>query len=580
MRITALLAQFQVSRSIQENLSAIQSVLEKSNPGDILVFPEGALSGYSHEPVFLKTIDRNELNNTINFLSSEAQRKDTHMWVGSYVHEGEQWYNIALGFTPNGRIHRYRKINLAEHERSTISPGDDLPVFKLSTPEGELKIGVQICREIRFPEQWGWLARKGAQVIIHINNATRAVMHQQVWRSHLISHAASFQRFVISVNNAGPAQLCPTIAISPSGCVIEEILSERTAVTRVDLDLSQVSDWYLDQGRRDVVQICKPEAKDRRKVARSMKIESLRNDLDNLVENKDLFSEERFSARTEAFGLIKIIEDLHRLRSKDRVVYDLYTKAEKLRQELEAVNTSVFTNFREDLQSGKINKEKFRRTLNLYTDYRSENPHQPHYGYEDLDGFIKGIYQSKPAPVEQIELAPGMVRYQPTPSSVILELVDQVNFTPDDIFVDLGSGLGMVIFLVNKLAGTRCLGIEYQPALCNFAVRMADELNLNNVNFINADVQDISFAEGSVFFMFNPFGGRIFDTVMKKLMGEAKKRKITVSSYGVGTDPISNQSWLSVVEPDTLDDFKLAIFRSDITDHAIAQNYSNKSQAS
>jgi len=298
-----------------------------------------------------------------------------------------------------------------------------------------------------------------------------------------------------------------------------------------------------------------------------MKIESLRNDLDNIISNKELFSSEKFTARTEAFGLIKVIEDLHRLRSKDRDVYDLYTRAEKLRHELEAINTSVFSNYREEFLSGKINPEKFRQTLNQYTDYRSENPQQPHYGYEDLDGFVRGIFFSKPEPKEQTELIPGMVRYQPTPASVILELVDLVNFTPDDVFVDLGSGLGMVIFLVNKLTGVHCTGIEYQPALYNFATQMADELNLNNVNFINADVQDISFAEGSVFFMFNPFGGRIFGTVMKKLKVEAKRRKITVCSYGVSTDPISNQSWLEVVEPDTIDEFKLAVFSSRFTDN-------------
>jgi len=254
---------------------------------------------------------------------------------------------------------------------------------------------------------------------------------------------------------------------------------------------------------------------------------------------------------------------MHRLRSKDRDVHDLYTRAAKLRQELEAVNISVFTNFREELRRGKINQEKFRRTLDLHTDYRSTKPQQPHYGYEDLDGFIKGIFLSKQAPKENIELAPGMVRYQPTLSSVILELVDRVVFSPDDVFIDLGSGLGMVTFLVNKLTGVRCLGIEYQPAFCKFAAQMAEELNLHNVTFINTDVQDLSLAEGSVFFMFNPFGGRIFDTVLKKIKGEAKNRKITVCSYGASTEPISNQSWLKVMEPDTLDEFKLAVFTSE-----------------
>ena len=97
--------------------------------------------------------------------------RQIHLWVGTYIQDGSQWFNAAFGFTPSGGAHQYRKINLATHERGTISPGSDLPVFELQVPEGILKVGVQICREIRYPEQWGWLAQQGAQAILHLNNA-------------------------------------------------------------------------------------------------------------------------------------------------------------------------------------------------------------------------------------------------------------------------------------------------------------------------------------------------------------------------------------------------------------------------
>jgi len=272
MNVPVVLVQFPVSLSIPNNLEAMQAVIRKTRPGDIVVFPEGAVSGYSHDLSFLESIDHLELNNAVENLRNAAQHKGIHIWVGSCMFDGDRWTNAALGFTPVGGLYKYHKINLAEHERGTISAGADLPVFELAIPEGILKVGIQICREIRFAEQWSWLARQGAQLLIHINNAVNDVSTQPVWRSHLISHAASLQRFVISVNAAAPAQLCPTMAISPGGQVIDEIVSDRQAITRVDLDLSQVSDWYLDQSRRDVVNICKPDAKERRKIVRSLRI--------------------------------------------------------------------------------------------------------------------------------------------------------------------------------------------------------------------------------------------------------------------------------------------------------------------
>ena len=122
-------------------------------------------------------------------------------------------------------------------------------------PDGKILIGVQICRELRFPEQWAWLARQGAQIMLHLNNAIGDSSFQAVWKSHLVSRAAETQRFVLSANNAAAEQVSPTIAIAPDGQVIGEIVSAELGVLRTTLDLSRVSNVYLDQSRTDVVAI-------------------------------------------------------------------------------------------------------------------------------------------------------------------------------------------------------------------------------------------------------------------------------------------------------------------------------------
>lgn len=258
MKINAIIAQFPITLSIQENLASIISLLEQAKPGDWMLFPEGSVSGYALDLSFLDTLDHQQLSAALDTLHLQAQQRGIFLWVGAITPVGDKWQNEAFGFTPLGDIHRYQKINLAHHERGLFVAGQGLPVFSLETPNGLVKIGLQICREIRSPEQWGWLSRQGAQIILHLNNAVGSHRDPSVWRSHLVSRAAENQRFVLSANNAAVDQKCPTIALDPHGCVLDEIVSAQAQTRRVVLDLSQVSNWYIDQSRNDIVTIAPP----------------------------------------------------------------------------------------------------------------------------------------------------------------------------------------------------------------------------------------------------------------------------------------------------------------------------------
>ena len=255
MSLTAIVAQFPVSLSIQRNLEIIDSVLEQTNAGDWVIFPEGSLSGYSTDATFLKQINHQELIGGLRHIQKESERRKINVWVGACINNDGKWFNTAHGFSADGKTQVYRKINLANHERGIFSTGNNLPVFELNTPDGKVIVGIQLCRELRFPEQWGWLARCGAQIILHLNNAVDDDTFQSVWKSHLISRAAETQRFVLSANNAAPKQVSPTIAVAPDGQVMGEIVSAELDILRVELDLSKVSNWYLDQSRTDVVAI-------------------------------------------------------------------------------------------------------------------------------------------------------------------------------------------------------------------------------------------------------------------------------------------------------------------------------------
>lgn len=258
MKISAIIAQFPITLSIPHNLELIDEIVAQADPGDLIIFPEGSVSGYLTDLSFLKHINSSELSAGLDHLKKGAERQKVNLWVGACVNQGGKWFNTAYGFTPEGKTHIYQKINLAYHERGVFTAGNHLPVFELITPKGNVKVGVQLCRELRFPEQWGWLARSGTQIFLHLNNAVGDHTLQSVWKSHLVSRAAETQRFVLSANNAGSKQISPTIAIAPDGQVLGEIVSPELKILRVELDLSKVSNWYLDQCRSDVVAIQAP----------------------------------------------------------------------------------------------------------------------------------------------------------------------------------------------------------------------------------------------------------------------------------------------------------------------------------
>ena len=74
-----------------------------------------------------------------------------------------------------------------------------------------------------------------------------------IWRSHLVSRAAENQRFVLSTNNARKKQKCPSMIIRPNGEIIWEVFSESTEQMRCTINIGEISNWYLDQSREDII---------------------------------------------------------------------------------------------------------------------------------------------------------------------------------------------------------------------------------------------------------------------------------------------------------------------------------------
>jgi hypothetical protein len=87
-------------------------------------------------------------------------------------------------------------------------------------------------------------------------------------------------------------------------------------------------------------------------------------------------------------------------------------------------------------------------------------------GFDYRDEFVTGVLQLPEPSEPNLQPSPEMVPYQPTPVRHILHLIAAAIVAEDDLFVDLGSGLGHVPLLVSMITGARSLGIEMQAAYC------------------------------------------------------------------------------------------------------------------
>ncbi|PSL46287.1 histone methylation protein DOT1 [Chitinophaga niastensis] len=287
-----------------------------------------------------------------------------------------------------------------------------------------------------------------------------------------------------------------------------------------------------------------------------------------IEKNVSLYEEKNFDKRIEVidfigFQVIDQMEELLRKTAQPDKLISLKYRAEKVKAELEEIDINLFQRLQANIRMERYTGKKFKSLINEYVDFNLDyNEHQEETGYDNLDIFINGLSPFQTMPEQTKDLEPEMVYYQKTPARIVFELVEKSHFKKEDVFFDLGAGLGQVAILVNLLAGITAKGVEFEPAFCDYARDCAAELNLSNVTFINVDARKADYSDGTIFFMFTPFKGEILQEVLAMLRKESLLRKIKIITYGPCTAQVALQSWLDCATPADDNVYKLAVFSS------------------
>jgi hypothetical protein len=166
-------------------------------------------------------------------------------------------------------------------------------------------------------------------------------------------------------------------------------------------------------------------------------------------------------------------------------------------------------------------------------------------GFDWRDELLSGVLQLREPDEPDIQLLPEMVPYQPTPVRHMLDLLTATALSEEDVFVDLGSGMGHVPLLISMVTGARCLGIEVQAACVASARECAESLQLREVRFIAQNARAADFSSGTVFYLYSPFRGSMLTGVLSLLRRESLGRAIKVCSLGPCTRIIANERWLT-----------------------------------
>jgi hypothetical protein len=281
--------------------------------------------------------------------------------------------------------------------------------------------------------------------------------------------------------------------------------------------------------------------------------------LDAIASDASLREPLEYSRRLQAIEsvdscILERIDSLLAAGFPPRAVLPLQRNAETVIRQLRWHDSVLLEEIRREIREGALRGARFLSRLEACGFDLRDARHRTG-GYDGLDALVSDLLlhdlEDDAIPDPRRALEAEMVQYQPTPARVVLALIAHARVARDDVFFDIGSGLGQVPMLVNLLTGARAIGVELEPAYCEYARRRVVDLNLEDVVFRNDDARAADYGEGTVFFLYTPVKGEMLQVVLDRIRARTCNRKIRVLTYGPCTDTVASLTWLTSTDSKT-----------------------------
>lgn len=149
---------------------------------------------------------------------------------------------------------------------------------------------------------------------------------------------------------------------------------------------------------------------------------------------------------------------------------------------------------------------------------------------------------------EDTSLFEDAFNYQPTERRHLEAMCEYLRLGERDVFVDLGCGKGRVVYFVALQNVKKVVGVELRRTLAEFARRKASEITtLAPVDIVHGDAARFFSPDGTVFYLFNPFG----PGTVREVIGNIRKSYIAcprpiriVYNNTVHSWHLDNADWL------------------------------------
>jgi predicted amidohydrolase len=238
----------------QQNLRQLESLLAQLPAAErhLVVLPECAMLFGGAEGLQLQHQEALGQGPWQQQLADCARRHGVYLLVGSFPVQSadvSRFYACSLLFGPNGDLLAdYQKLHLFDvvvadntanyRESDSTMAGTKITLATLQ----ELKLGMTICYDVRFPGLMQQLARLGMNVLA-VPSAFTKVTGQAHWHSLLRARAIENQCFVVAANQTGVhangrETYGHSLIIDPYGRVLADA-AEHTTVISVSVDLTE-----------------------------------------------------------------------------------------------------------------------------------------------------------------------------------------------------------------------------------------------------------------------------------------------------------------------------------------------------
>ena len=226
IRIAAVMMNCPVG-GVEDNLDRMAGWIQaaKKRAADIVCFPEMNVTGYSTREAIKDSAET--VPGTISQSVLTLAREFKLAILAGLLEKDSRGCVFAshLVVTPRGVTGIYRKIHIAPPETDVFSAGDTIALFKIKG----VKLGIQLCYDVHFPELSTRMATDGADVIFMPHASPRGTPAQKFnsWMRHLPARAFDNGLYVVACNQTGNNQSglnFPglSVLLDPAGRIIKK----------------------------------------------------------------------------------------------------------------------------------------------------------------------------------------------------------------------------------------------------------------------------------------------------------------------------------------------------------------------